>query len=109
MASSAHIGVFRELLEMSKAQSECIKDGRIDEAVKILEGREALISRLKDDDVKLSGDDDEVRDIIKEITKNDEHIMLVITERRDTTANMIKKRSEAKKVINAYKETNKTR
>lgn len=109
MASSAHIGIFKELFEMSKVQSECITDGRIEDAVKILKGREALIARLKDDDVRLDSGDNEARDIIKEITKNDEHMMLVLTERRDSTTERIKKRIKAKKVINAYNETDKTR
>ncbi len=109
MAASAHIALFKELLKMSKAQSKCITDGRIDDAVKILEEREALIARLKDDNVRLDSSDGEAREIIKEITTNDEHIMLVLTEQRDSTAERLKKRIQAKKVISAYNETDKTR
>ena len=109
MASSAQIGIFKELLKMSRAQSDSISDGRIDDAVLVLEERETLIKRLKADNVKLDPDDDEARDIIREITENDKNIMLVITERRDSTVERLKKRSEAKKVISAYNETDKSR
>ena len=109
MAPSAHLEIFKELFEMSKLQAECISDGRIDDAVKILKGREVLITRLKDEGASLDCEDDEARGIIKEITSSDEHMMLVLTERRDSTTERIKKRIEAKKVISAYNETDKTR
>lgn len=104
MATLAHIGIFKELLEISKAQSECIADGRIQDAVKIIEAREALIERLKGDNIELAKDDNETRDIIKEITGNDDHMMLVLAERRESIIEKLKKRIEAKKVISAYNE-----
>jgi uncharacterized protein YjgD (DUF1641 family) len=109
MAESSHIETFKELLAMSKVQSECITDGRTEDAVKILKEREALIACLKDGDVKLDLGDNLSRDLIKEITQNDERMMLVLTERRDSIAEKLKKRIETKKVISAYNETDKSR
>ena len=105
MTTSAHIGIFKELLQMSKKQGDCLKDGKLDEAVKILKEREPLIEMLKADGVRLTPDDTEAKGLIKEIVDSDERLTLLLIERRNSTSENLKRRLEAKKVLDAYSGT----
>ena len=102
MANSSHIGIFKELLQLSKKQGEFLADGKLDEAVSVLGEREALIEKLKADGVRLSSDDTEAKGLIKEIVDNDERLSLLLIERRNSTSENLKRRLEAKKVLDAY-------
>lgn len=105
MTASAHIGIFKELLEMSRKQNVCFTDGKLDEAVEIIKVREALIEELKADGVRLSLDDTEAKGIIKQIVDSDEHLTLLLIEKRNSTSENLKRRLKAKKVLNAYSST----
>ncbi len=102
MATLAHIGIFKELLQMSRKQNDCLKDGKLDEAVEILKEREPLIEKLKADNVKLSPEDKEAKGLIKEIVDSDERLTLLLIDRRNSTSENLKRRLEAKRVLDAY-------
>lgn len=105
MTTSAHIGIFKELLELSRKQNDCLTDGKLDEAVEILKERESLIENLKADGVRLTPDDKEAKGLIKEIVDSDERLTLLLIERRNSTSENLKRRLKAKKVLDAYSGT----